>query len=59
MNRRWMRFVAAGLLLAGGVVNGFLLFGGPRPAGLIGNLAFAVVTALLIAGSRPRFTMSP
>ncbi len=40
---RWVAGVGLATFVLGGIVNGFLLYGRPRPAGLIGNAAYAAV----------------
>jgi hypothetical protein len=44
----WIAVLALVTFVAGGIVNGFLLFGQPRPAGIIGNVALASLIAACI-----------
>ena len=41
-------FVTLALFVTGGVFNGYVVLGAPRVAGTILNVAFAVVTAVLL-----------
>ena len=43
-----------GAFVLGGLVNGFALYGLPRPAGLLGNLAYAGLVVLLLRRGEPR-----
>jgi len=47
-----LAYVAVVLFVAGGVLNGLVLYGSPRPAGVAGNVAVALVIALLAFAGR-------
>lgn len=49
--------VAMTLFVVGGAVNGTVLYGAPRPIGLLGNLLAAVVTVALLL--RGRASLAP
>jgi hypothetical protein len=52
----WLGIAATAAFVAGGIANGYLLFGAPRAAGLLGNvLAAALIVAALVRG-RPALT---
>lgn len=51
---RWVGGAALVTFVAGGLVNGQLLYGRPRIGGVAGNLAYALLTfAVLWQGTRP------
>ena len=53
LQRRSIALTAAALLIfvTGGLLNGYLMFGAPRPAGILLNVGYsAVVGALVFAG---------
>lgn len=44
----WVALAALVAFVLGGILNGVLLYGSPRPMGVLGNTAYAVVTFVVL-----------